>query len=48
MSSKTIGAACLVAGVTIGGGMLALPLTVQPLGCWAVPGQWYLFGWLCM
>lgn len=32
MSSKTIGAAGLVAGITIGGGMLALPLTVSALG----------------
>lgn len=32
MSSKTLGAACLVAGTTIGAGMLALPLTVSALG----------------
>ncbi len=32
MSSKTIGAACLVAGTTIGAGMLALPLTISALG----------------
>ncbi|WP_032112629.1 amino acid permease [Candidatus Paracaedibacter symbiosus] len=32
MSSKTLGAACLVAGTTIGAGMLALPLTISALG----------------
>lgn len=37
MSSKTLGAACLVAGTTIGAGMLALPLTVSALGLiWGV------------
>lgn len=46
MSSKTLGAACLVAGTTIGAGMLALPLTVSALGLvWgmaAMVGIWFV------
>ena len=46
MDAKWLGGVLLVAGTSIGGGMLALPVAAAPAG-FLTPALFFIFCWYC-